>query len=273
MEQQGLKIYSLGIVLENKEANSDMIKVMPIEKLSLVSGPLDDQKVTYDVNLPDSQGVKKTDKIEGGVEIVAKWIFGGGNRLTAPDVAKQETVVIYQFADTDEYYWQTIFREPTIRRLEHVNFSFSNQPKGIVPYDKNSSYWLEVSTRDKHVHLHTCKNDGELYEYDIKIDTADGNFTITDDVSNSFTIDSKTNTITINQSNGSVIIMNDTGVTVNTKEFLVNADKINLNAPEMAFTGNGLTVSGDSINIAGGSVALTGGAITANGEDLNTDIT
>lgn len=273
MEQAGLKIYSLGIILKNKEPNSDMVSVMPIEQLSLVSGPLDQQKTTFDVNLPDSQGVKRTDKIEGGVEIVAKWIFSGGNRLTAPDVTKNETVLIYKFADTDEYYWELIFREPSLRRLEHVNFSFSNEPSGINAFDKNSSYWFEISTRDKYIHLHTSKNDNELHEYDININTADGNFTITDDVNNNFIIDSKTNTITINQSNGSIISMNDVGVEITTKEYTVNADKISLNSPQITFSGSSVGINGDSINIAGGNVALTGGSVTANGEDLSIDNT
>ncbi len=272
MEQSGLKIYSLGIVLENKEPNSDMVKVMPIEKLSLVTGPLNEQKLMYDVNLPDAQGVKKNNKVEGGVEIVAKWIFSGGNRITAPDVINGETIVIYQFADTDEYYWELLFREPSIRRLEHVNYSFSNLPKGREPYDKTSSYWMEVSTRDKYVHLHTSKNDNEPFEYDIKIDTADGNLVIKDDIDNHITIDSKNNNITIHHSSGHTFVMNPDGITTESTNFTVNASKINLNAPEIAFAGSNVSISGSSINVAGGNIAMTGGAITANGEDLNTDL-
>lgn len=265
MEQNGLKIFSLGVILENKEPNSDMVKVMPIEQLSLFTGPLDQQKLMFDVNLPDSQGVKKNNKVEGGVEIVAKWIFSGGNRITAPDVINGETVIIYQFADTDEYYWELLFREPSIRRLEHVNYSYSNLPKGRNPYDKTSSYWFEVSTRDKYIQLHTSKNDNELFEYDIKIDTADGNLVIKDDIDNHVTIDSKNSTITIQHSSGHSFIMNPEGITMNSDKFIVNA-------ADVEFNSNSIKLIADSIQLQGGNIELTGSSITANGEDLSTDL-
>lgn len=269
MERSLLRAYSLGIVLEDKEGESDMIKVSPIEQLSLFKGELSQQKLNYDVKLPDAQGIKREEHIEGGSEIVAKWIFSSGNRITAPNVKKNESVLIYKFADTDEFYWEIFMREPSLRRLEHVNYSFSNLPNGVNPYDKNSSYWYEISTREKYIHLHTAKNNGEPFEYDIKLDTADGNLLITDDVDNSLSIDSKNKTIIIKHTSGHSIQINNDNISIlesGGANIILNNGNITINCSNLNFnTSNAV--------ITGGDIQFNGGTVTANGEDLNTDLT
>jgi len=194
-----LKLFSLGIVIHNKERNSDLIKVTPIEELTLVSGLIADQKYKYDVTTEDHKGTTKSNKVEGDNILIAKWLpFGHSNRMTAPDVIKNETVIIFRFSDTDEYFWTTIMREPKIRRLETVNYSYCNIPKGLEPFDKESSYWIEYSTHDKYIHLHTSKNDGEPFTYDVKIDTAAGIIDIKDDVGNFIEFNSTEDTLTAN---------------------------------------------------------------------------
>lgn len=255
-----LKLYSLGIVLEAKERNSDVIKVMPIEELPQTNGMLSESSKKYDVSMPNSQGVKSKDKLESDSGIIAKWILGGGNRITAPDVQPSETVLIYRFADTDEYYWSLVFREPKLRKLETVNYSFSNLPSGMSEFDKDTSYWFEVSTHDKHVKLHTSKNDGEVYSYDIEINAADGNLIIKDDAGNNITLDSKNNQILLNTVAGASIDLNNGDINI-------KCNNLNIEAKSMSMSGAG------AVTLSGSSVELQGGTITANGEDLITDIT
>lgn len=269
MENSLLRPYSIGIVLEDKEGDSDMIKVMPSEQLSMFSGNLNEQKLNYEVNVPDSQGIKRESHVEGGVELVAKWIFSSGNRVTAPNVKKNESVLIYRFADTDEFYWETFMREPSLRRREHVHYAFSNLPNGINSYDKNSSYWFEISTREKHVHLHTSKNDEEPFEYDLRINTREGNLVITDDINDNITIDSKNRIITINHASGNKIEINDNDITMT-----------NVGGSVISMTGGDITINCSNLNfnvsnatITGSNIQLNGGSVTANGEDLNTDLT
>ena len=269
MENSLLKLYSIGIVIEDKDDNGDMIKVTPVEKLSLFTGNLSEQKIKFNVSLPDAQGVKREDHIEGGVDIVAKWIFSDGNRLTAPNVKKNESVLIYKFADTDEFYWQTFMREPSLRRLEHVCYGYSNLPKGVNPYEKDSSYWFEISTREKYVQLHTSKNDNELFEYDIKLDTKDGNLVITDDIENSISIDSKNKTITINHTSGHTIQINNDSVNISE----AGGASISLNNGNITINCNNLNFNTSTATITGSNIQLNGGSVTANGEDLNTDLT
>lgn len=193
----GLKLYSLGIVVEDKQRGSMLIKVNPVEELNLFNGPMDKHSVKHEVNLPNVKGVSKSEKIEGGSYIVAKWIpYGHSNRLSAPDVIKNETVLIFRFGDTHEYYWTTVFSEPKIRRLETVLYGFGNKKVPLDPWDKESSYWFEVSTHDKYIKLHTSKSDGEPFEYDITIDTGTGFIEMKDSVGNYIKLDSPSNSIT-----------------------------------------------------------------------------
>lgn len=195
--ESNLKLYSLGIVAVTKERGSDAIKVTPIEELTMTNKKLSEEKSNYKVEVPDAKGVSRSSEVESDIMMVAKWIpFGHSNRLTAPDVVQGETVVLFRFGDTDEYYWTTIFREAKLRRLETVNYGYSNIPGGMVAFDKETSYWFEISTEDKHVKLHTSKNDGEPFEYDITLDTGNGKLLIDDNIGNSIELNSAENTIT-----------------------------------------------------------------------------
>lgn len=214
-KMSGLRFYSLGIVLENKKLDEDMIEVDPIEDFTLDEGKIvkDDRK--FDVSLPDHKDRVKKSKIEGGSMLKAKWIpFGHSNRDTAPDVRKNETVLLFRFADEQEYYWTTIMREPEIRRLERVRYSYSNKPDGLEPYDDDSSYYLEVSTVDQQILIHTSDNNGEVCKYDIKIDAKAGRINIKDDLGNS---------IELRSPEGELETTTTSKFIVNTRQFIVNA--------------------------------------------------
>lgn len=241
-----LKFYSLGIVAVNKEKKSDHIKVTPIEELTLSNGKLSEQKNIHKVELPDAKGIDRTSELESDMMLVAKWLaFGQSNRMTPPDVIAGETVIIFRFADTDEYYWTSIFREPGIRRLETVMYAFCNIPSGQEAFNKETSYWLEVSTDEKHVKLHTSKNDGEPYEYDITLDTAKGSLLIDDNIGNTIELNSEQNKLSI----------------ITNTEVYVKTPKVTIEAEETHITGN-VTVDG---NMTVKQTTTTNKQVTENG--------
>ena len=193
-----LKFFSLGIVAITKEKTSDYIKATPIEVLTLSNKQLSEEKNSYQVEMPDAKGVSRSSNTESESTLIAKWIPDCvSNRMTSPDVVAGETVKIYRFADTDEYYWTTLFREPSLRRLETVNHSYSNMRSGLQPFDKETSYWFEVSTDGKYIKVHTSKNDGEPYAYDITLDTGKGNLLIDDNAGNSLELNSEQNKLSV----------------------------------------------------------------------------
>lgn len=301
-ERSAFDFYSLGIVAVTKARDTDIVDIIPIEKITIGHGDIEDLKATggatvnfkvktqnkllkeqemkYDITLKDHQGVDTTKVVKGDLMIKAKWsAIGQSNRLTSPDVVEGETVMLYKVADTDEYYWTTHMREPELRRLETVMHGYSNIPKGLKAFDKTTSYWMEVSTHDKHVHLHTSKNDGEPFEYDFKIDTAKGIVTIDDNSGNK---------IELFSSESKLVITTNDDIELNTTRLTINAsEKVDINTPITTFSGDthikqnemidgNLTVGG-STNLKGlktsGDTILEGGTITANGENLSVDAT
>jgi len=233
--QSKFKFYSLGIVLEDKFSGSWDITVTPIEDIANLEMPLIRYKPTYDVSLPDAQGVTRQSKVEGRAWITARWLpLSQSNRITAPDVIKNETVLLYRFADSETYYWDTIFHEPHIRRLEHVIHAYGNKTEPLDPWNEDTSYTVKISTRDKVIHLKTVDNDGEKAAYDIIIDTQGGSILVKDNLGNLVKL-----------------VSPEMAIEVETLEKITLKSKlITLDAPEVVVTGN-LSIGG-ALSVGGG---------------------
>lgn len=272
----GLRYFSLGIVTQTKPEDTDYIKVSPIEVMPLASGELKDQEVEREGELEDAKGVPRSEKAVSESSLIAKWIrLGSSQRQTSDDVVEGETVRIFRFGETDQYFWSPCMREPTIRGKEHVLYLWSNLDRtGSFGQSasKDNSYWLEVSTRDKHVRLHTSMNDGEPFSYDITLDTASGVFSIDDNDGNSMVLDSAAGKMTFNLVN--VFEINCPKFTFNGESFVSNASEaVENNSPRTSHSGevetegstttNGL-ISG--VGGAGGGAASFNGAINVDGD-------
>lgn len=191
-EGTGYRFYSFGILSEDKEKNTDLIKVTPIEELPLAVGVLKKIKLDYKgVKGVDHQGKDVNADIKGGVIVVAKWApFETNNRQTAPNVYAGESVMLMKFGNTDDIYWMDMFREPELRRLEHVVYSFSNLKEKGKAFDEDTAVMLTFSTREQFIRLQTPHNRDEKAGYDIKIDMAKGKITVEDTKKNTLTWDS-----------------------------------------------------------------------------------
>jgi acetolactate synthase small subunit len=264
-QNSNLKLYSLGIVVEDKLVNSDYIVVSPMEQLSTIDGKLSD---TSKIKTQKGQKVIKRNTI------LAKWIQNGQtNRATSPNVYKNETVRLYRYADTDKYYWDTVFFEPKIRRLEEVTYSYSNLKEPLVEYGPNTSYYYTVSTLNQFIHLHTSTNNGEASGYDILINTKSGEISIKDTNGNQLLWKSVAKHLDISNFNqyninildsittkvGNTTITN-IGQTKNLNVPTINinsSNSININCPTVSINGN-LNVSGtinaSTVNAPNGSV-------------------
>lgn len=195
-QESKLVFHSLGIVAKDKPRNTDIIDVFLVEQFPHTNGPVNESKNKLSTNTANLKGVKTMAKVEGKATSKAGWLpYGHSNRMSSPDVIENETVAVFKYGDTGLFYWTTIFREPKIRRLETVMYAFGNLREKLVPFDKKSSYWFQVSTHDKHIHLHTSDSDGEPYIYDIYLDTAYGSLEIKDDVGNYIKLDSPRNNV------------------------------------------------------------------------------
>lgn len=277
-----LKFYSLGIVVQDKAPGSDQIIVYPVEDIPNVLGDISAVK-TNKATIPNATGTAKTSHAQVQNTIIATWIpKGASNRMTSPDVVKSESVEIYRYADTDLYFWCTIFREPSLRRTETVVYAFGNIPGGMKAFDSTTSYWVKVDTKNKSVQFHTANNDGEKAGYDVIFNTAQGTFTLKDTLGNSLILDSQkgmltaktnkevdVNTQTVNVTAAQAVNVTTQTVTINTNTATVNASTTTVNSPNTTCTGNltvgkNLTVTGVITGNNGGfSASATG--ITTNG--------
>lgn len=187
-----LQMFSVGIVAVNKLPSEHFVEVVPLETASFMEGELTDFKDEYKGGGVDKDGRSFDHKKDLTLSIRAKWLpFAQGNRITPPDVRRGEHVILYQLGDTDEYYWVTLRQDKHIRRLETVIYSYSNNREEDIPDDPNTTYWMEVSTHKKLIHIHTSKNDKEPFTYDVQINTKDGRIVVEDDDKNYLFLDSK----------------------------------------------------------------------------------
>lgn len=252
-----LQLYSIGIVVEDKKDGSDDIVVFPVEELPHVDGPVADHAPDYQVAMPNAGGVEQTSKLKGSATLTAKWLpWGQSNRITAPDVIKNETVAIFRYADTDEYYWTPIFREPSIRRLETVCYMYGNLKAPLKEWDKTTSYWVEVSTKKKYIKLHTAKSDGEPFGYDVTIDPQNGFVEIKDDRGNFFKIDSEATVITLENVEKSQVELNKDKIHSQATDSITSETKTTTQNSSDLHTVNAKTFV---VKSAGASMTLTSG--------------
>lgn len=246
-----LKLYSLAIVLEDKPRGTDEIKVSPVEDMPFVNGKIIDYKQQYSVSLPDENNIPRRTDTTGDATVIAKWMpWGDGNRNTSPDVRKNETVLLFRYADTDEYHWVELFREPSLRRLETVCYMYGDIPSGVSPYDKQSSYWCEFSTHDKKIQIHTSQSNGEQYTYDVIIDPGNSRIIVKDNVGQTIALDSPAGRVSAQA----------------TKEIILKAPVIYLDGEVVITEGlatGGSVTSGDAISAKG--PVSTNGPISSNG--------
>lgn len=165
---------------------------------------------------------------------------------------------------------------------------FGNLPKGLTPFDKTSSYWLEVSTHDQKIQFHTSKSNGEPYTYDVIFDTSNGNFTIQDDAGNSILLDSPSSTIGAFNASGSFIKMVGPDISMNAPgSFTINGQRYTLTSEQNTVNGttdvNGVSNLNQGINVKGdngsgktgtfeGSLNMTGRMEADQGFETPSDI-
>lgn len=277
MDISRLRMYSLGIAIFDKERDSSEIIVLPIEELPYSDGMVKDIKKDFKASTVDHKNISRSSKVTGTHQLTAKWLpYGHSNRASAPDIIKNETVLLFKYSDTEEYFWTTIFHEPELRRLETVLYTFGNIPKGIKKFEKDTSYWVEVSTHDKYIHIHTSKNDGEPYEYDITLDTEKGTFELKDDIGNFLYLNSgehrwKTMNATgsfMDMHKGVLDIFTPDSINLKTTDYTLNCKSITVNASANVDT----TIGGNNTSIVTGNdtTTVTGPITTTGSADITT---
>jgi hypothetical protein len=121
-----------------------------------------------------------------------KAVFMGDNNHMVPCVHEGERVRVKCYAGTEQYYWEPMGRDPSLRRHERIRWFAMAQPVAVVSppsyvdYKDTNSYFIEFNTNvgKKEFHIHTSKLETEKHTYDIHILPEKGMFILRDDIVN-----------------------------------------------------------------------------------------
>ena len=266
--------FYLAIVLEDKLPNSEEIKVHIPELTPFVDGNVETQ--SNFVKVGDSSTNTFTNvEISNGV--TAKYFSFITNRTYAPDVKKNEQVLVFRYGDAHNYYWVPLGRDDHLRRTERYTIRVSDNltvPQGL---SDNNSYTLELDTKYKgHILLKTAKTTEEAFQYQIRIDTINSTVLICDDNNNNILLDSKIPRIKINNTNGSYVdVVKDNVNIVAPQDIILKADRqILINTPNITVAntdGDGASVinsknmainASSSMVVKSPSIGLDGSVVT-----------
>lgn len=251
-ENSQLKLVCIGVVAFDKPTATDIIQVYPTERLAFEDGDVPNSKEDMETDVVDISGVPFKAKVVRTAVITAKWFPDGDDgRQTAPDVINGETVKIYRYSDSVDYYWKTMFREPNLRRLEHVVHAYSDLKTGRDIFGLDSSYGTIFSTKDKYIKIWTSLSDEEKFNYEFKIDTQSSYYLMTDNIGNKFGFISEEEKIYLENSAGSFIEAVKDSIEINsgdivkvvTGHVLINGvEDVNINTSSSTLTASGNSV-------------------------------
>lgn len=262
VQMSKIRFYSLGIVGENKKLSSKEVEVTPIEEMPMLDGEIAPVATDYKAKAVDKLGSSYETTVQTTTTLKAKWLpIGAANRISAPDVRRGEYVILYKFGDTDQYFWSTLNEDIKLRKLETVIYAFSGTTNEASEINDKTYYFIEISTHKRLITLHTSKDNGEPFGYDIQLDTGNGKLVITDDAGNYVMLDSTLAQIMLRNVDESTFDMKGPNLSISipkTIDIKCNDFKLNTNNSTSIESGT-VSISGQSGTIMtdGSSIAIS----------------
>lgn len=232
MEASLLKVWSIGKVASNKKLGEWEVEVTATEVNPMIDGELNANANSYTAKAEDEGGGAYSEEVTTSNTITAKWLpVGQPNRMTPPDVRRGEEVILYRFGNAEQIYWNTYRNDLAFRKLETVVWAISGTAEE-GPMDQSKTYFIEVSSHKGLLHIHTSKENGEPYMYDIRLNTTEGIFEIMDDIGNRLKLDSRENHWRMENSDGSfldmmhrdIVVSADDNITHKTRNYTIECD-------------------------------------------------
>ena len=245
MQVSQFRRVSIGEVLENKAIGSKEIEVKLFELSPFADGEIKSVAVEYSANGEDVHGKAYKNTLLSDHGVTATWLPYDTNRLTAPDVRRGERVDIYQYGDTDKYYWRELGMDAHLRRLETIIIGISDNPNNDSTDEPNldNCYFLEFSTHRKAITIQTAKSNSEEFKYTFQMNPGEHTAVFQDDAGQHFYIDSKDRLIRMHNQEGcfvelsrkdaEIVGIDNVGISAGKKVNVSAGDSINLNAPKV----------------------------------------
>lgn len=200
--QQGNKWTEFyGKAVEDKEPESRELKVQLDEQMPFMEGEL--KKIENEVQVGQGEQIKTTNFI------VATWIGQNSNRAFPPDIYRGEQIVVYNYADSDKYYWDSLGRDDNMRHVERIRFQVANERITVKELSEDNTYLIEMDTlHNKHILIRTSDSDEEEFTYQLKIDAKENRVHLCDNADNEFLIESDTPRVFIRNTDGTYVDLN-----------------------------------------------------------------
>lgn len=197
-----------GIAVCDKADNSRDLKVYCKDLLFLMQGELQAKNVDSISKSVDKNGVATTSSAtcKNYIDCTYGGDFACSNRAYPPDVRKGEIVKIFQYGDSDQWYWIGCDRSQSLRKTERVRWQVNDTLENDCNLTDDNTYFLEMDTRKhKHILLSTSQSDGEEHQYKFKISPETSQIMLADEKQNMFIIDTNKQCITMANEKGSLI--------------------------------------------------------------------
>ena len=198
-----LKLWALGTVTRDKPFGVDIIMVTPTERDTMQKGDPSIAEDSIDQKVDSPTGVAGGQTLKGTKEMPATWFPDGDNYvMTSPMVRVGETVKLYKYADKDELFWTTVYREPSLRRIERFVIGASNLSSPGDPFDLESAYSMDFDTLSKAIRIRTTHSDGEKFSYTLELFPKESLFRVMDNVGNIICLDSENTNVYLEDISG-----------------------------------------------------------------------
>ncbi len=206
----------IGTIVEDKEHESKIVKVVcteitpphDAEQLIPITGTTNVDSGTDDESQAYASTVAQSKVIE------AEWYDLVADRMYPPDVVKGEQVFVFNYGDSDKYYWVSTGRDDRLRKQERYRIVVSDTDVVDKELNDENSYVVEVDTINKRIVLKTCKSDNEPFAYMVFIDAKTGTLRVCDDINNEFLIDSNEPRVMLRNSEGCLLDLHKKDLTL-----------------------------------------------------------
>ena len=193
-----------------------VIEIIPTEWIGMRDGEMTSNATVTEYSTQDQDGIDVKGSVVGAGTIKARWLPGGSNRVTPPDVRRGMRVEILQSADKDEYYWRYHGLDDNLMKLETIIFGISNSTdEGDTELNLGNMHWFEFSTHSQKIAVSTSKNNGEPYLYEMFIDAKVGEMSMNDDIGHLIRMVSKESLIHAENDKGAFLKLDKLDVKIN----------------------------------------------------------
>lgn len=283
----------IGRAAEDLPDNSTSLKIIVPQLSPAASGGVAASRTESIISTESPDGVTTQTKATTSNTITAVYI-GLSNFKYPPTVRKGEQVMVYQFGDSDQYYWRSMGRDPELRKLEVLRIEVSDKTDTRAALTDSNTYFFEMDTKVGHVKLQTAKTNNEAVRYSLHLNGKEGLLDLKDDIGNLIHFDSQKPQIRVSNKDGSVLDLTgkiasligpDSAVIQGGKQILLDSPNLTmrntkgtgitkLEFNELALEGKAMTTTAPVIGLNGqvttSSSIIAGGAIQATGYSTGT---